>query len=120
MSKTTASSSSEPLSTTPADTKAHLLAIGYQLIAQKGFTAVGIKQILDTAGVPKGSFITTLLQKKRLVKRLSTITLPNIRIALRLSMPKISALSKSFITTFKTGMTHSRTAVIMKSVWWLN
>ena len=56
MSKTTASSSSEPLSITPADTKAHLLAIGYQLIAQKGFTAVGIKQILDTAGVPKGSF----------------------------------------------------------------
>ncbi|WP_296236593.1 TetR/AcrR family transcriptional regulator [Psychrobacter sp. UBA5136] len=44
--------------TTPAasDTKAHLLAIGYQLIALKGFTAVGIKQILDTAGVPKGSF----------------------------------------------------------------
>ncbi|MGM8909750.1 TetR family transcriptional regulator [Psychrobacter sp. 1U1] len=38
------------------DTKTHLLAIGYQLIAQKGFTAVGIKQILDTAGVPKGSF----------------------------------------------------------------
>lgn len=38
------------------DTKTHLLAIGYHLIAQKGFTAVGIKQILDTAGVPKGSF----------------------------------------------------------------
>ena len=42
--------------TTPPDTKAHLLATGYQLIARKGFTAVGIKQILDTAGVPKGSF----------------------------------------------------------------
>ncbi|MBB3106048.1 TetR/AcrR family transcriptional repressor of nem operon [Psychrobacter luti] len=42
--------------TAPPDTRAHLLAIGYQLIAQKGFTAVGIKQILDTAGVPKGSF----------------------------------------------------------------
>ncbi|MFI8554737.1 TetR family transcriptional regulator [Psychrobacter sp. NPDC077938] len=41
--------------TTP-DTKAHLLATGYQLIAKKGFTAVGLKQILDTAGVPKGSF----------------------------------------------------------------
>lgn len=40
----------------PSDTKALLLAIGYKLIAQKGFTAVGIKQILDTAGVPKGSF----------------------------------------------------------------
>ncbi len=49
--KTTAQSGS-----TPSDTKAHLLATGYQLIAQKGFTAVGIKQILDCAGVPKGSF----------------------------------------------------------------
>lgn len=38
------------------DTKTHLLDIGYQLIAKKGFTAVGIKQILDTAGIPKGSF----------------------------------------------------------------
>lgn len=42
--------------TTPPDTKTHLLDIGYQLIAKKGFTAVGIKQILDTAGIPKGSF----------------------------------------------------------------
>ncbi|MGP5203345.1 TetR family transcriptional regulator [Psychrobacter aquimaris] len=42
--------------TTTPDTKAHLLATGYQLIAKKGFTAVGLKQILDTAGVPKGSF----------------------------------------------------------------
>jgi TetR/AcrR family transcriptional repressor of nem operon len=40
----------------PLDTKTHLLETGYQLIAKKGFTAVGIKQILDTAGVPKGSF----------------------------------------------------------------
>ena len=38
------------------DTKTHLLETGYQLIAKKGFTGVGIKQILDTAGVPKGSF----------------------------------------------------------------
>ena len=38
------------------DTKSHLLATGYQLLAHKGFTAVGIKLILDTAGVPKGSF----------------------------------------------------------------
>lgn len=39
-----------------SNTRDHLLATGYKLIAQKGFTAVGIKQILDTAGVPKGSF----------------------------------------------------------------
>ena len=38
------------------DTKSHLIATGYTLLAKKGFTAVGIKQILDTAGVPKGSF----------------------------------------------------------------
>ena len=42
--------------TTLSNTKTHLLDTGYQLIASKGFTAVGIKQILDTAGVPKGSF----------------------------------------------------------------
>lgn len=40
----------------PNDTKSHLIATGYTLLAKKGFTAVGIKQILDTAGVPKGSF----------------------------------------------------------------
>lgn len=45
-----------PSSIALSNTKAHLLATGYKLIAQKGFTAVGIKQILDTAGVPKGSF----------------------------------------------------------------
>ena len=39
-----------------SNTKSHLLMTGYNLIAQRGFTAVGIKQILDTAGVPKGSF----------------------------------------------------------------
>lgn len=46
----------EEVNTTLSNTKTHLLDTGYQLIAHKGFTAVGIKQILDTAGVPKGSF----------------------------------------------------------------
>lgn len=40
----------------PSSTQAHLLNTGYQLIAQKGFTGVGLKEILDNAGVPKGSF----------------------------------------------------------------
>ncbi len=47
---------SDMVDTTLSNTKIHLLNTGYQLIAHKGFTAVGIKQILDTAGVPKGSF----------------------------------------------------------------
>lgn len=38
------------------NTRAHLLEAGYALIAAKGFTAVGLAEILSTAGVPKGSF----------------------------------------------------------------
>ena len=53
---TSANKTSNHSTTTQPDTKTHLLEVGYQLIAKKGFTAVGIKQILDTAGVPKGSF----------------------------------------------------------------
>ncbi len=57
MSMTTTLASNTTLNNNESlDTRTHLLAIGYQLIAKKGFTAVGIKQILDTAGVPKGSF----------------------------------------------------------------
>lgn len=52
MSMTKASSINTPL----IDTKVHLLNTGYQLIAQRGFTSVGLKEILDNAGVPKGSF----------------------------------------------------------------
>lgn len=39
---------------TPA--KQHILDVGYQLIAAKGFTSVGLAEILKTAAVPKGSF----------------------------------------------------------------
>ena len=53
---TTMSTNTAKLNNISPDTKTHLLDIGYQLIAKKGFTAVGIKQILDTAGIPKGSF----------------------------------------------------------------
>lgn len=53
---TTLNFDNQSLNTALSNTKEHLLTTGYQLIAQKGFTAVGIKQILDTAGVPKGSF----------------------------------------------------------------
>lgn len=38
------------------DTKTRILEAGWALILDKGFSAVGIKQILDSAGVPKGSF----------------------------------------------------------------
>lgn len=39
-----------------SDTKSAILENGYQLIAQQGFVGVGLKMILDSAGIPKGSF----------------------------------------------------------------
>lgn len=38
------------------DTKQHILEVGYQLVSQRGFTAVGLAQLLKAADVPKGSF----------------------------------------------------------------
>lgn len=38
------------------DTRLHLLETGTRLILGKGFSAVGLAEILSTAGVPKGSF----------------------------------------------------------------
>nr|WP_241879516.1 TetR/AcrR family transcriptional regulator [Psychrobacter sp. PraFG1]UNK06331.1 TetR/AcrR family transcriptional regulator [Psychrobacter sp. PraFG1] len=102
------------------DTKSHLLATGYQLLAHKGFTAVGIKLILDTAGVPKGSFIIILPPKKRLVKPLLKATLSIIKAVLRPFLTKILVHNKNCITTFSFGMTLSKMAAITKNAWWLN
>lgn len=38
------------------DTRDNILASGQRLMAGKGFSAVGLNEILTTAGVPKGSF----------------------------------------------------------------
>ena len=39
-----------------SDTREHLLATGEAIILGKGFAAVGLAEILGSAGVPKGSF----------------------------------------------------------------
>lgn len=39
-----------------SDTREHLLATGESIILGKGFSAVGLAEILGCAGVPKGSF----------------------------------------------------------------
>lgn len=39
-----------------AATRQQILDAGQALIVQKGFVAVGLKEILDVSGVPKGSF----------------------------------------------------------------
>lgn len=38
------------------DTRAVILATGQKIMSQKGFSAVGLTEILSGAGVPKGSF----------------------------------------------------------------
>ncbi|MCO1335417.1 TetR/AcrR family transcriptional regulator [Microbulbifer sp. OS29] len=38
------------------DTRQHLLDTGYSVMAVKGFSGVGLSEILKTAGIPKGSF----------------------------------------------------------------
>lgn len=38
------------------DVRDTLIQTGHRAMAAKGFSAVGLKEILDTAGVPKGSF----------------------------------------------------------------
>ncbi|MFX5926164.1 TetR/AcrR family transcriptional regulator, partial [Acinetobacter baumannii] len=35
------------------DTRQHLLDTGYRIMAVKGFSGVGLNEILQTAGVPK-------------------------------------------------------------------
>lgn len=47
------------------DTKTHILAVGHQLIAKKGFTALGLAELLKTAGVPKGSFYHYFASKEQ-------------------------------------------------------
>lgn len=41
---------------TEYDTREHLLATGEHLCMQRGFTGMGLSELLKTAGVPKGSF----------------------------------------------------------------
>ncbi|WP_310301191.1 TetR/AcrR family transcriptional regulator [Rhizobium sp. BE258] len=42
--------------TPETDTRATILKAGRKIMAQKGFSAVGLNEILTDAGVPKGSF----------------------------------------------------------------
>ncbi|NMV12416.1 TetR/AcrR family transcriptional regulator, partial [Vibrio parahaemolyticus] len=37
-------------------TRQHILDVGYELIVNRGFTSVGLSELLKKAAVPKGSF----------------------------------------------------------------
>ncbi|MES2347993.1 MAG: TetR/AcrR family transcriptional regulator, partial [Pseudomonadota bacterium] len=40
----------------PVDVRENIIATGQRIMAGKGFSAVGLNEILTGAGVPKGSF----------------------------------------------------------------
>lgn len=40
----------------PVDIRENIIAVGQRIIGAKGFSAVGLNEILSAAGVPKGSF----------------------------------------------------------------
>ncbi len=44
------------MNTKTNDTRQHILTVGYDLIVTRGFTSVGLSELLKTAAVPKGSF----------------------------------------------------------------
>lgn len=44
------------LTTDTSDIRSNIVAVGQRIMAGKGFSAVGLNEILATAGVPKGSF----------------------------------------------------------------
>ncbi|AMG29581.1 TetR/AcrR family transcriptional regulator [Grimontia hollisae] len=44
------------MNTETQSTRQHILNVGYELIVEKGFYNVGLAQLLNHAGVPKGSF----------------------------------------------------------------
>lgn len=47
------------------DTRQHILEVGYQLVINKGFTAVGLSELLRAADVPKGSFYHYFASKEQ-------------------------------------------------------
>ncbi|MGO1296496.1 MAG: TetR/AcrR family transcriptional regulator [Vibrio sp.] len=44
------------MNTKTSNTKQHILEVGYHLVSKKGFTGMGLSELLKAAGIPKGSF----------------------------------------------------------------
>ena len=54
-----------PMNIRHDNTRQHILDTGYRIIAGKGFSSVGLNEILNTAGVPKGSFYHYFASKEQ-------------------------------------------------------
>ena len=75
-----------------SDTRQHLLDTGHLMMVVKGFTGVGLNEILQTAGVPKGSFYHYFASKEDFaLQALEFIYQPRLqRYAEALSNPALS------------------------------
>ena len=104
--------------TIPPDTKTHLLDVGYQLIAKKGFTAVGIKQILDTAGVPKGSFYHYFTSKEAFGEAIISHYFVNYKTRLDTIGRRHSSAQQKLYDYFQNWYDTSKTAAITKNALW--
>jgi AcrR family transcriptional regulator len=73
------------------DTREHILATGEQLCMHRGFTGMGLSELLKTAEVPKGSFYHYFRSKEAFgVACLKTIT-PDICSAWSITSPMARA-----------------------------
>ena len=57
---------------TPSTTREHLLEVGLRQLRSTGYTATGVKEVLDLANVPKGSFYHYFPSKEAFVSELFT------------------------------------------------
>jgi TetR/AcrR family transcriptional repressor of nem operon len=60
------------MKTDTIDTRQHILDTGYRLIVSKGFSSVGLAEILKAAGVPKGSFYYYFKSKEQFGEEIIT------------------------------------------------
>ncbi len=51
------------------DIREHILDTGQRIMASKGYSAVGLNEILTESGVPKGSFLSLLRFERCLWRR---------------------------------------------------
>ncbi|MGB3223762.1 MAG: TetR/AcrR family transcriptional regulator [Desulforhopalus sp.] len=54
------------------ETRQHILDTGYKLIVSKGFSSVGLTEILQSSGVPKGSFYYYFKSKEQFGEEIIT------------------------------------------------
>jgi len=86
------------------DTREHILAVGESLIQSRGFTALGLAELLSQAGVPKGSFYHYFASKEAFGVALLERYFDNYDAALsQLLAPSAAATSRALLLDYFAG-----------------